>query len=430
MSESWFQSLARYLICRALACISHGQLRLKLSYLGHDEPDVVLGSPSTDGSDQSVVVIINNAHAWVRMFQSMNLGFAEAYMAQEVQCKDLLGLFRLYIANLDTLDQSIDITFSQLLPLAARSLYPGNVPAKSRLDIAFHYDESNEVFSNFLSEDMSYSSAIWSGEEDESLESAQLRKVQRIIDRARISSSHHVLDIGCGWGHLTIQAVKQTGCRVTGVTLSQEQKQFVEERVIAAGLEDKIDIVLCDYREAPRIKGGYDQVISIEMLEHVGNNFLSRFFLVISTLLNPETGVMVVQASTIYRKSPSNLETFMTRYVFPGGFLHTSHDLLTAIHDGSDGALEVETIENIGPHYVRTLQCWREKFELTWPETRAIFVKKKPEATQDEIEAYRRRWVYYFTYCEAGFRYRMLGNCIISAVRPFSPESCRRMVSA
>ncbi|RDA90391.1 hypothetical protein CP533_5655, partial [Ophiocordyceps camponoti-saundersi (nom. inval.)] len=430
MAESWSQSLARSLICRALSRISHGQLRLKLSYLGNDEPDIVLGLPFADGSDHAVAVIIENAHAWVRMFQSMDLGFAEAYMMQEVQCHDLLGLFCLHILNLDTLGHSTDITFFQLLPLAARYLDPGNIPAKSKLNVAFHYDESNEIFSNFLSKDMNYSSAIWSGKVDESLESAQLRKVHRIISRAKISSSHHVLEIGCGWGHLAIEAAKQTGCRVTGVTLSEEQKQFAEKRILAAGLQDKIDIVLCDYREAPKIEGGYDQVISIEMLEHVGSNFINRFFEEISTLLNPETGIMVASGTTtnqklkvLARKSSPNMETFMRRYFFPGGYLHSSHDLLMAIHDGSDGALEVETVENIGPHYVRTLQCWREKFQRTWPETKAIFVKAKPNATETEIEAYRRRWVYYFTYCEAGFCTRTLGNYIISAVRPFSPKN-------
>ncbi|PFH61398.1 hypothetical protein XA68_17450 [Ophiocordyceps unilateralis] len=429
MTESWLQALARSLICRALGRIRHGQLRLKLNYLGHDEPDVALGTSPGDGSDQAVVVMVNNARAWVRMFQSMDLGFAEAYMLQEVDCHDLLGLFCLHIANLDTLGHSTDITFVQLLPLAARYLDPGNVPSRSRLNIAFHYDESNDVFSNFLSEDMNYSSALWSGDANESLESAQLRKVQNIIDKAKISSSHHVLDIGCGWGHLAIEAARQTGCRVTGLTLSKEQKQFAEDKIVAAGLQDNIDIVLCDYREAPKVEGGYDQVISIEMLEHVGSNFMNRFFQEISALLNPETGLMVIQGITTHRKSSPNAETFMGRYIFPGGYLHSSHDLLMAIHDGSKGALEVETVENIGPHYVRTLQRWRQKFLGAWPETRAIFVKAKPDTTEDEIEAYRRRWEYYFTYCEAGFYTRMLGDYVISAVRPFSQTNCRQLVS-
>lgn len=145
---------------------------------------------------------------------------------------------------------------------------------------------------------MNYSSAIWSGEPGESLESAQRRKVQNILDKADISSTDHVLDIGCGWGNLAITAVQQTGCRVSGLTLSTEQKALAEERLKAAGLQDKITILLCDYRKAPMPEGGYDRIISIEMLEHVGDKFMNTYFQQISTYLKPNGGRMVVQGIT------------------------------------------------------------------------------------------------------------------------------------
>ena len=167
------------------------------------------------------------------------------------------------------------------------------------MNASFHYDTSNELFSSFLSPDMNYSSALWSQDPDESLETAQRRKVHNIIDKARISSSHHVLDIGCGWGDLAMEAVEKTGCRVTGLTLSAEQKHLAEKRIKEAGLEDSITILLCDYRRAPRPENGYDRIVSVEMLEHVGNKFMNQYFEAISRLLNKEVGIMVVQGITL-----------------------------------------------------------------------------------------------------------------------------------
>lgn len=146
---------------------------------------------------------------------------------------------------------------------------------------------------------MNYSSAFWSPDPGETLHTAQRRKVHNIIDQARITSSDHVLDIGCGWGDLAMEAVKRTGCRVTGLTLSAEQKRLAEKRVGEAGLEKQIEILLCDYRHAPRPDTGYDCVVSVEMLEHVGDKYMKQYFTSISRLLNPAGGRMVVQGITI-----------------------------------------------------------------------------------------------------------------------------------
>jgi cyclopropane-fatty-acyl-phospholipid synthase len=147
---------------------------------------------------------------------------------------------------------------------------------------------------------MNYSSAIWSSDPKETLETAQRRKVHNIISKARISSpSQHVLDIGCGWGDLAMEAVKATGCRVTGLTLSAEQKALAEERIKAAGLDARISILLCDYRQAPKPAGGYDRVVSVEMLEHVGDSFMNKYFECISNLLRKDGGIMVIQGITI-----------------------------------------------------------------------------------------------------------------------------------
>lgn len=178
---------------------------------------------------------------------------------------------------------------------------PTNDLFHAKMNASFHYDTSNILFSSFLASDMNYSSALWSGNRQESLEVAQVRKVRNILDKARISSTDHVLDIGCGWGHLAIEAVKRTGCRVTGVTLSAEQKEMAEERIKALGLEKNITILLCDYRQITKPEGGFDRVISVEMLEHVGDKFMNDFFASISSLLNEKEGIMVIQGITMIK---------------------------------------------------------------------------------------------------------------------------------
>ena len=191
-------------------------------------------------------------------------------------------------------------TFFQLIPKLRRIIAPPTNTVTAALgNASAHYDTSNELFQAFLSPDMNYSSAIWAADmENEALETAQLRKVHNIITKAGIQSSHHVLDIGCGWGCLAMEAVKLTGCRVTGLTLSIEQKALAEKRIKDAGLSEKIEILLCDYRKAPTPPGGYDRIVSVEMIEHVGKAHMSVFFKEIDKRLNKEHGLMVIQGIT------------------------------------------------------------------------------------------------------------------------------------
>lgn len=178
-----------------------------------------------------------------------------------------------------------------------------NDTEQAQINISAHYDTSNTLFANFLSPDMNYSCAHWSADPNEPLESAQNRKIQTLLRKARISSSHHILDIGCGWGDLAIQAAKTTGCRVTGVTLSKEQKSWADDRVRALGLESQIEILLCDYRNvSPPSSGWYDRIISIGMFEHVGREFLSEYFATISRLLDPKQGILVIDGITAINK--------------------------------------------------------------------------------------------------------------------------------
>jgi cyclopropane-fatty-acyl-phospholipid synthase len=168
----------------------------------------------------------------------------------------------------------------------------------------FHYDISNDIFIEFLSEEMLYSCPIWATPE-EPLEAAQRRKALRIIQKADIKSYHHVLDIGGGWGFIAMEAVRLTGCQVTVTTLSQEQKSLAEKRFKNAELHDHITYLLCDYRTTPKPESGYDRIISVEMIEAVGRDYLDEYFRVISDLLNPADGKILIQSITFMEKARS-----------------------------------------------------------------------------------------------------------------------------
>ncbi|KAB5576491.1 S-adenosyl-L-methionine-dependent methyltransferase [Coniochaeta sp. 2T2.1] len=359
--ESWLQSSARASVVGILRRIQHGQLTIVSNYPDGDNRTEVFGKPKAakgGSTDEGVIVILNSPNTWVRICRTFDLGFSEAYMLQEIDSNNLMGLFSVSLMAAGVLSRP------QLIRSISYLVFqPPNHVSAARLNASFHYDTSNTMFSSFLSPDMNYSCALW------------------------IEPSDHVLDIGCGWGHLAIEAVRKTGCRVTGLTLSAKQKSLAEARIKAAGFQDNITILLCDYRQAPKPLNGYDKVISVEMVEHVGNS---------STYCN------------LMSNENSEVDTFVTRYIFPGGFLPSINQLLTCLHVGSQGALEVETVQS--QHYVKTLVCWRENFLRNWGAIRNDFAAKHPDATETNIEAFRRRWL-------SGFRTGILGVHVVSAVR-------------
>ncbi|AEO60539.1 hypothetical protein MYCTH_2309808 [Thermothelomyces thermophilus ATCC 42464] len=265
------------------------------------------------------------------------MGFAQSYLLREVVCSDLTAFFRLFILNRARLNNGSArpsspflSTALSLLLLGCSSGIPGrtmmtrarsNTAETALLNASAHYDLGNALFAAFLSADMTYSCPVWAplprrgnsvaddddrndnGEEEtdeeETLEAAQLRKIHRVIASARIKRGDHVLEIGTGWGSFAIEAVKTTGCRVTTVTLSREQKAWVEERVRREGLGCKVDVLLLDYRAIPAVPGGYDKIVSIEMVEAVGKDHLAAYFGVVHRLLKREGGIAVLQCITM-----------------------------------------------------------------------------------------------------------------------------------
>ena len=382
---------------------------------------------------------------WVRLLLFADLGFAESYMLGEVSCPDLTAFFKLFIINRQFLSNGTTLpsaVFSRLSALLRKT----NTLATARLNIAAHYDISNDMFAAFLSPDMTYSCPIWLLKSDphskqETLECAQYRKLNRFIKNARIKSTDHVLEIGTGWGSFAMLAVEKTGCRVTSLTLSAEQKKLAEDRIAAAGSKNRIRVVLCDYRSLPvpsNENEKFDKVVSIEMLEAVGEEYLDVYFRCVDRLLKREGGIGVFQCITIpesryttYRSS----DDFIRRYIFPGGHLPTATRLLEAIRNGSsdpknriEPALIPESVENIGPHYAKTLRLWRQNFMQNFAsKIRPALImehaeRERKKMSEDEIEIFRRKWEYYFAYCEAGFATKTLGDAIITVGREGAVE--------
>jgi cyclopropane-fatty-acyl-phospholipid synthase len=231
------------------------------------------------------------------------MGFAESYMLSEISCSDLTSFFKIFILNKDYLSDGSTLTASVSNSVSAL-LRKTNTLANARLNISAHYDISNAMFSAFLSDDMTYSCPIWLPKShphsaSETLEEAQDRKLARFIHNTRLKKGDRVLEIGTGWGSLAIKAVKETDCTVTSLTLSVEQKELAEERIRQAGLEDKIQVLLCDYRamDIPK-EGPFDKVISIEMLEAVGAEYLETYFVCVNKLLK-DGGIACFQCITI-----------------------------------------------------------------------------------------------------------------------------------
>ncbi|KAF3341123.1 Tuberculostearic acid methyltransferase UfaA1 [Carex littledalei] len=292
-----------------------------------------------------------------------------------------------------------------------RHMLRQNSVTQARRNISQHYDLSNDFFSLFLDETMTYSCAIFETE-DEDLKIAQLRKISLLIDKARVGSKHEVLEIGCGWGSLAIELVRRTGCKYTGITLSEEQLKYAKQKVKEAGLEDRMKFLLCDYRQLSHSQK-YDRIISCEMIEGVGHEYMGEFFSCCESLL-AEDGVFVLQFISIpderydeYRLSSD----FIKEYIFPGGCLPSLSRITSAMSTSS--RLCVEHLENIGIHYFQTLIYWRRNFAAKKEEILALGFDEK----------FYRTWEYYFLYCAAGFKSCTLGDYQMVFSRPGNTRS-------
>ena len=329
-----------------------------------------------------------------RLMFAGEIGFGLSYTDGDWTTDDLPGLLTLLSANAELIDDRNVMTaaIGHGLNRLRHWLRANTVRGSSR-NIREHYDLSNDFFATFLDPGMTYSSAEFR-DEDESLAQGQRNKLQTIIEKAQLNSCDHVLEIGCGWGSFAIEAVRQTGCRVTGITLSHEQLALARERVRDAGLEEQIDLQLCDYRH---IAGQYDKIVSIEMLEAVGHAGLKAFFQVCGQALRPG-GRAVIQVITIPDRKYDAYRTssdWIRKHIFPGGHLPSLGAMTEAM---KHSRLTLSRLENYGLDYARTLDLWRQTFLAKRQEILALGYDEK----------FLRKWEYYFSYCQAGFTNRII----------------------
>ncbi|KAJ3058521.1 hypothetical protein HDU98_005389 [Podochytrium sp. JEL0797] len=315
----------------------------------------------------------------------------------------------------------------ELLPYGLNSLLNKIVHSKipntiynSLVNIQAHYDLGNEMFESFLDPSMTYSCPIWElGNEEDTLEDAQMRKIRRMLELAKIRKGDHVLEVGTGWGALSIEAVRLYDCKVTTLTLSKEQKSLAEARIAKAGLSSHITVLLQDYRLLDPAQHQFDRIVTVEMLEAVGHDFLPVFFEKADQLLKKD-GVLSLQVITMvdqrYEAYCKEMD-FIQKHIFPGGHCPSVTALTDAIYEGSKGRLIVDELHNIGPHYTKALRLWREEFLKHFER-----VREETGLYHVYTEEFKRRWEYYFAYCEAGFATRALGDVQIRLTKECNEE--------
>jgi cyclopropane-fatty-acyl-phospholipid synthase len=339
------------------------------------------------GPGPAAAIELRRHRALRRIVLGGDLGFAQAYIDGDLDSPDLTAVIALACANPE-LDGNLG---SQSWLVRLRRIYHffhSNTRRGSRRNIAAHYDLGNDFFALWLDPSMTYSSAIFA-EPDYGLEQAQRHKLRLLADRLSIGPGSHVLEIGCGWGAFAAYLAGERGCRVTAITVSREQHEAARRRLFEAGLAERADVQLRDYRD---VDGRYDRIVSVEMLEAVGEPFWPVFFSTLRERLVPG-GLAGLQAITIadrffaaYRGGVD----FIQRHVFPGGVL-PSPAILHRL--AADAGLAWRADEGYGQHYARTLKEWRGRFDTAWPRIQALGFD----------ERFARLWRYYLCYCEAGF---------------------------
>ncbi|WP_168394281.1 SAM-dependent methyltransferase [Erwinia amylovora] len=356
------------------------------------------------GASLQAKMVVQHARTYRRALLGGTIAAAESYMDGDWDTPDLTALLLTLANNIHVADR-LESRMSWLttpLNQLIHALRRNNVRQAKR-NIAAHYDLGNDFYSTFLDQAMLYSSG-WFRQPEMTLEQAQQEKMQRLCDRLALGPQDHLLEIGSGWGAMAEYAARQYGCRVTTTTISREQFEYCRQRIAAAGLSDRVTVLCEDYRH---LNGQYDKIVSIEMIEAVGKAYIPLFFRCCQQLLKPG-GRMALQAITISEERFSSYARgvdFIQRYIFPGGFLPSVsllNDTLKAVSDFS----VVDQFE-IGEDYARTLQCWRQRFDHAWPQL----------AQGRFDERFRRMWLFYLCYCEAGFRARTIGTVQLTLQR-------------
>lgn len=344
-----------------------------------------LGDPSTG---LHAVAELKNFNVLKEAMKRGTVGFAAAYMNADVESADLTALLRFFLQNRDMFEDANPGIFKRAAHDLAFHVARHNSREGSKQNISDHYDLGNDFYGEWLDPSMTYSSAIFQSG-DISLEEAQKIKYHRVADMAGVSSGSSVLEIGCGWGGFAETVAKDFNASLRGITLSREQLKFATERMARQGLDELAELVFEDYRDT---QGSFDHVCSIEMIEAVGEEHWPSYFQTVHDRLK-SGGTAAIQAISIREDEFENYKSgpdFIQRYIFPGGMLMTK----TAMREQAERVgLVLENAECFGQSYATTLKLWRDRFLERWPVIEPLGYD----------EEFRRKWVYYLSYCEAGF---------------------------
>jgi len=392
----------RAAIARALFTTGVAKLPLRVQF-----PD---GRLIGGGSPATPVMVLNRPRDFFRRFGASGLiGFGESYMAGDWDCTDLTALLTVFAANVGDL---VPPWQQRLRQLAVRRQPPDDAQTRegARRNIGRHYDLSNDLFALFLDQTMTYSSAVFDTRPDgtpiasaDLLAEAQRRKIDRLLDRAGVGPGCRVLEIGTGWGELAIRAARR-GASVVTITLSREQQALAVRRVAQAGLAGRVSVELRDYRD---IDGEFDAILSVEMLEAVGERYWDAYFAALDQHLAPggRIGLQTITMAHDRMLATRHTYTWIHKYIFPGGLLPS----VTAIENSlaSSTRLRITARDDLGAHYADTLKIWRDRFC----------------AHSDEVdrlgfdEVFNRMWTFYLSYSEAGFRAGYIGVSQLTLAR-------------
>lgn len=399
-SQSWFSDWCRKQALQHLAKLQFGRLTIR----EHGQ-EYHFGDPLASGSLSATIDVLNRNY-YQQLICGGSIGAAESYVLGDWQCAELTDLVQIMVRNqtlLDNVESGVLNLLRKPVELVLHWLNR-NHKQQAKANISAHYDLGNDFYRLFLDPLMMYSSAVYA-EQQQTLAQASEYKLKVVCDKLQLQASDHLLEIGTGWGSLAIYAAQHYGCKVTTTTISEQQYQYAKAQIAAAGLEHQITLLKQDYRD---LTGQYDKLVSIEMIEAVGHQYLAQYFRKCSALLKPE-GMMVIQAITIaeqrFRQYIGSVD-FIRRYIFPGGCLPNVRVMLEHIENETD--LNLRDLHDIGLDYARTLADWRDRFEAQLPNVQKLGFN----------EAFIRLWRFYLCYCEGAFLQRATSTVQIVLSKP------------
>lgn len=393
-------NIAKKLVWRQLSKIHTGAIVVYEDGVRHAFGEAIL-----PGEDLYSEMHIHDVSCYSDILTGGSIGASEAYMTGDWTSPDLTSLVRVMAKNMDILDE-MEGGFASISKPMLKWFHRlnQNTEKGSRRNIASHYDLGNDFFKLFLDPTMMYSSGIFP-HEGATMQEASETKLHRICEKLQLTEEDHVVEIGTGWGGFAIYAAKHFGCKVTTTTISEQQFLLAKERVIQEGLEDKITLLMEDYR---KLEGTYDKLVSIEMIEAVGWQFYDTFFEKCSALLKPN-GSMLIQAITIedqrYEKAKHDVD-FIQKYIFPGSCIPSINALSTASMNSSD--MRLIHLDDFAEHYAKTLGTWNKTLANNLDKVRALGYS----------EDFIRMWFFYLCYCEGGFMERTIGVSHLVFAKP------------